>query len=202
LVLDYAVLRAIADRPPLQMFYGLQPGGPDAPGPFAPRVIKPHGSLNFILPVEVPSRHTPNGLALRKGPVEIPRTADGGVCYLSGEDDGKEPYIVPPSPFKGQAAASPATPLDTLRDEEARAVANANEVYVLGWSLPETDLDQAVLISTAAAKRKNAFERVTVVNLGGPPAYYSRIGSIFNVKDESIRIYNAGFSQFVEDTVA
>lgn len=81
-----------------------------------------------------------------------------------------------------------------------QAIADADQVYVLGWSIPATDLDQGSLISAAVAKRKNALERVTVVNLGESPEYYSRIGRLFNVRNESIRIYNAGFSQFVEDT--
>jgi hypothetical protein len=133
---------------------------------------------------------------LTTGPVEIPRTGGGGICYWSGGDEWKEPYIVPPSPPKGQEVAL----LRRLREEELQAIADADQVYVLGWSIPATDLDQGSLISAAVAKRKNALERVTVVNLGESPEYYSRIGRLFNVRNESIRIYNAGFSQFVEDT--
>lgn len=68
LVLDYAVLNASPASLSLELFYGLQSGGLGAPGMVTPRVIKPHGSLNFIVPIKVPYEHTARGLALDNGP--------------------------------------------------------------------------------------------------------------------------------------
>jgi hypothetical protein len=196
LVLDYALWRLIPGAPKLRAFYGIEETMPAAQNSgLAVRLIKPHGSLNFIVNVKVPYKHTPLGLAHEEGDPSIPLTGTGDISYWTESDAWKEPCIVPPSPAKGSALAF----LDRLRLAQRQALTRANEVFVLGWSIPETDREQADLIRECVAKPRVQIQRVTVVNYGQPPEYFFRVAGLFGVDPRSLRIYNAGFCRFVEE---
>lgn len=97
LVLDYAVAQTLG-RPALDVLYGL-----DQKGTSNVRILKPHGSLNFIGTLALPYRHTRYGLAFEQRTPEIPGIDSGEVRYWADAADNREPCIVPPVTSKPDA---------------------------------------------------------------------------------------------------
>src|SRR5262245_9415964 len=62
-----------------------------------------------------------------------------------------------------------------IREKEEQAIQSADEVYILGWSIPRTDKDQECLIRNNVSKRANPFQQVSVVNLLGGIEYFRRV---------------------------
>src|SRR5579859_7262701 len=58
------------------------------------------------------------------------------------------------------------------RGAEAAALAEADEIFVIGWSVPETDIDQADLIERAVGERRKPLQNLTVVNWNAPATYF------------------------------
>ena len=100
--------------------------------------------------------------------------------------------IVPPTSAKRARYGF----LREVRKKEAIAIAEADEVYVLGWSMPETDKDQECLIRSAVAERSERIQRVTIVNRGAPPEYFRRVAQAFDAEIGRLQVFNAGFAEF------
>lgn len=164
-------------------------------------ILKPHGSLNWLVPTETMIQfYGANG-----NTVVLPLAADGGLSYAchpnqnlnlinlpNGTGYDCEPYIVPP--LAAKRTDREFTP--TVRRQEQDAIQRADQVYVLGWSMPRTDREQECLISHNVAERTRPADEVTVVNYGAAPNYFQRLADVFNVRPEQLRIYNAGFVDF------
>jgi hypothetical protein len=88
--------------------------------------------------------------------------------------------------------------LRVTRQREVEAIAQANDCYVIGWSMPATDADQECLIRRAIYDRANALDKVVVVNRGAPPAYFDRVASVFGVGRNELTVFNSGFGDFVQ----
>lgn len=171
------------------------------------RVLKPHGSLNWLVPYKEPYEHQPQGLGLSDGPVIVPVTPDGALRYWPSTRDyqavslpGELPTdvgvcILPPS----SAKSSELSFLKLSRDKETEALATADEVVVIGWSMPDTDHDQADLIRAVIERRSEQgrpLSGITVVNRGATTTYFQRVAELFGVDASSLHIHNAGFSDF------
>jgi hypothetical protein len=165
------------------------------------RILKPHGSLNWLVSEKMPVEHGAGGTKFKNGRVTAFVAPSGEVSYFGSTDtfhylgeDAVELYIVPPnSAAKSQA---PAFIQETRRLEE-EAIREAEEAYVLGWSLPNTDQDQELLIRCSVRHRQHPFRSATVVNRGETPAYFKRVADVFGVSETSLRIHNGGFEEFV-----
>lgn len=167
------------------------------------RILKPHGSLNWLLPVVRPAAAMP----FADGPTTVRVDQNGHPEYVASLDlwpridypDGDLPRdvglgIVPPLRRKDASLQI----LRRTRDEEFKAVRDADEAFVLGWSLPATDDDQRSLIRYAASLRAVPFKRVVVVNLNQPPEYFERVADAFLVENSSVETWNNGFEDYVE----
>lgn len=168
-------------------------------------VLKPHGSLNWLGPIK--GQYDEAGTdELRQGKsVVLPLESNGALRYLPTTnlppwvqlpDDlpiNVEPVIVTP---RGAKKADRLFLRET-RDKEEAAVLDAEEVYLLGWSVPRTDADQECMIRTMVSKRAKPFRQVTVVNFSAGADYYARVQEIFGVERSVVRTYNAGFRNFV-----
>jgi hypothetical protein len=167
-------------------------------------VLKPHGSLNWLAPIE---RHRPElrDRDLREGrAVVVPLHKDGALRYpaedlsnfhLPNDNQASvEPVIL--TPRRAKKPDRPFPFLHVIREREEAAILEADEAYVLGWSIPRTDVDQECLIRSAVAKRARSFQRVTVVNVSAGVDYYRRVQDIFGVERSAMRTYNAGFRDF------
>jgi hypothetical protein len=82
--------------------------------------------------------------------------------------------------------------------KEEEAVREAEDFYILGWSLPKTDRDQLDLIKRAVAARRGHIGRVVVVNLDAKPDYFGHVQETFGVAKSNLEIHNAGFRDFAE----
>lgn len=158
------------------------------------QILKPHGSLNWLVPLKIPYGAGSGGMQFEKDPVVVPLTTEHKLRYVSstetfnnvtfpegGLSRDVSPCILPPVRSK----LSDLPFFDTVRNQELEAIKNADEIYVLGWSVPRTDQDQECLIRTAIAGRSKALSSVTVVNQGAPPEYFERIADLLSVEKAS-----------------
>ncbi len=171
------------------------------------QLLRPHGSLNWLLPLKVPYESDENGLTVESGPMVIPLGTDGCVCYWPSTETFKyiqcpnrtpADYgicIIPPSRAKRSGLGF----FEETRTKEVEAVKEGDEFFVIGYSLPPTDVDQESLVRSAAERRSSAIRRLVVVNYGAPPAYYRRIAEIFSFPKEQVEVFNTGFESFVND---
>lgn len=174
-------------------------------------ILKPHGSLNWLVPHK-DHKVVEYGVALNDGPVFTPLTQNGGVDYwrsynscdnlvyeranapnCPGEHIGI--CVLPPMPPAKQPVLGF---LKSTRCKEEAAVRDADDFYILGWSMPKTDRDQLELIKGAIAARKRPIERVVVVNWGESPEYFSYVQETFGVAESNLEKHNVGFRDFAE----
>jgi hypothetical protein len=74
------------------------------------------------------------------------------------------------------------------------AIRKADEIFVIGYSFPQTDGDQETLVREAARQAK--IKKLTVVNRYEKPEYFQRISDLFMVPTASVKTYNDGFQEF------
>lgn len=167
-------------------------------------VLKPHGSLNWLAPIKGQYDESKRD-DLREGrSVVLPLSEDGALRYLPTTN--LPPWLQLPNDFPINVEPVILTPrgakkpdrqfLRDVREREEFAILEADEVYILGWSIPRTDTDQECMIRAAVAKRSQSFRQVTVVNVSAGADYYRRVQDIFGVDRNSVRTYNAGFRDF------
>ncbi len=186
-----------------------RPLSPPAAGPSRTTILKPHGSLNWLLPYKIPNQRRSCAFEFEPGPVSVPLTKAGELRYWpSSERFQRVSYpnqlpqevglcILPPVPCK--PAGLPF--LEDTRRLETRAIAEADECYVIGWSMPATDIGQECLIRCAIQDRTTELEKVVVVNRGAPPEYFKRVADVFGVDTPKLTIFNCGFRDFVQQAL-
>jgi hypothetical protein len=170
------------------------------PGSSGVILLKPHGSLSWLVPF------TENYSFKNETPCVIVDGADDLIAYHPEFDvladwkwkDGAFQagvYIVPPG--SGQRYE---VEMGFLRDvvrREEECLQEAGEVFVIGWSLPRTDADQACLIRASVAKRRRPLDRITIVNYLAPVDYFDRLAELFRVPKGHVNAFNDGFRDFV-----
>jgi hypothetical protein len=166
-------------------------------------ILKPHGSLNWW--ARAFQTGTPSDEIWRDATVVIPITEAGCVRYVLSTDThqwvqnpGELGFLVEPVILTPRSAKKPEREfLAKIREQEEEAICSAEEVFILGWSIPRTDIDQECLIRNAVSKRAAPFRRVTVVNRDAGVDYFKRVKDIFEVGGQSLlRICNSGFEEF------
>ena len=171
------------------------------------QILKPHGSLNWLVPHKAPYEYTPTGLALQDDKVIVPLTADRELRYWFKSGDfhhvacGDElPCDVAPCILAPVSAKR--SDLSFIKETQlkiSQAIKDADEIYVLGWSMPKTDKDQENMIRLAVDERSQAIEKITVVNRGESPDYFERVASVFGATSQQLGVFNDGFSSFVSN---
>jgi len=155
------------------------------------QILKPHGSLNWLVPEITPVGYGPTGLTTEDGPIVVPLTESHEIRYWGSREpfqylrlpDEGTPlnwwlYIVPPTEAAKRGGPSF---LADIRAKEIQAIRSADEVYILGWSIPETDSDQVELIRSSVGDSLRKLRRLTVVNRAAGPEYYNRVAGLFHV---------------------
>lgn len=167
-------------------------------------ILKPHGSLNWLVPYQMPYVQTPQGVKFLDKPPIIPLTQSGAIRYWCSSHDfqcialpDEMPTeigicILPPS----SAKLSELSFLKASREAESNALTSADEIVVIGWSVPETDIDQAELIKQAVEMRRKPLQSITIVNWNAPTTYFERLADLFQVESQLLRRYNSGFVDF------
>jgi len=167
------------------------------------KLLKPHGSLNWLVPLKLPYEDA--GLIHSDGPVIITLSNTGALRYFLSTEifnyvnlpdaldpSDVAPCIVPPTSRKSSNLSF----LKDIRAQEMEAIKTAAEIYIIGWSLPETDRDQEAFVRVSISGRSKPIEQLTVITFGSSPSYFERIADIFKVKASDIRIFNSGFCDF------
>jgi hypothetical protein len=163
------------------------------------RILKPHSSLNWLVPQAKSGQTGDIGYLPEDGPVCVPLDEHGKVIY----SDIIEPRAVFPT-ILTVCIIPPTDPakrvnlgfIEKTRCLERLAIESADEVYVLGWSMPETDQDQRSLIGQALTERRAALRRLIVVNKEDAGAdYFDRIQNLFRSRTQEI--CKQGFRAFV-----
>ena len=164
-------------------------------------ILKPHGSLNFIFPFD-------GNYNFKNGATITVLTERADVAYHAGFDlqhvalPGSEPqanrglYLVPPTFSK----SSQLEVIEAVREKHRKELEAADEIYVIGWSMPPTDEDQQEFISHAMERRSRPIDRLVIINYGAPCDYFERLSATFRVSEGRIEIYNSGFTDFVKRT--
>jgi hypothetical protein len=159
------------------------------------RLIKPHGSLNFLVPQRASGLFEPakmllpltSDLKLRYWPSALT------FNYVVRPDDWPRDVkilIAPPSPQKPEV-------LRQAVSDEFDAIESADEVFILGYSLPKTDTDQRDLIGKAVKERRTQIERLTIVNRNAPDDYFEDVTELFDPQETPQR-FNNGFFDFAQ----
>lgn len=181
--------KAGGQRPAIEAFDPVQPPSDRI------QLLKPHGSLNWLLPFD-------GNYQFHREPVVASVDAERGISYRAGYSidrvafpDGRTTslglFLYPPFERKTKYGF-----IQRVVEKESQAIREADEIYVVGWSLPMTDSGQVHLISEALRGRP-PLERVTVVNYGAPPDYFARIASAFQVDESRLSRHNRGFAEYV-----
>ena len=161
------------------------------------KILKPHGSLNWLMRT---GRLTNTGNLGDPFRMVLPLDQQSRLRYwasphtfnyISGTDEWPRNFeilIAPPLPSKPVV-------MQRILASEAEAICFADEIFVIGYSFPQTDEDQRMLVCEAA-KRAKINKTLTVVNCGESPAYFQRISDIFEVPRARTRSFNDGFERF------
>jgi hypothetical protein len=155
------------------------------------QILKPHGSLNWLRRRD----HAGSMVLPLSEKMELRYWAIADPCHAinfpgqSGSPDFRsanvEILITPPSPTKVPV-------IDSVRSAECDAIKSADEVFVIGYSMPTTDRDQWSLISGVVGKRE--VSKLTVVNYNAPAGYFEGLRSLF--QPLCFRKFNGGFAEF------
>ena len=170
-------------------------------------ILKPHGSLNWLLGFKE------NYHFLDAVPI-LCLEADHSITHYDlfdcqhlqlkddiGGDLSEESvwshaglYLIPPTDSKSSSLQF----VKGIRDQESQAYATADEVYVIGWSMPLTDKNQVELIRKCISERRRPLERVVCINYKARTGYYDDVAQVFGVGDSQLVNHDSGFCQYVD----
>lgn len=159
-------------------------------------ILKPHGSLNWLVPFD-------GNFEFKNASPQV-YEKDGAVAYFPEFEVqgivipagfvGLAVFLVPPLPAKKGSFDF----IEKILALEREALREADEVYILGWSMPKTDTDQVCLVSDTMRQRRQPLQGLTVVNLGAQVDYFDRVATAFGVDPSAMKVFNAGFCDFAE----
>lgn len=167
------------------------------------RILKPHGSLNWLVPQDRWGKTGDTGYLLKGGPALIPLGEHGEIRYC----EWVEPKAILFSNNHGESMAvciiPPTDPakrvtlgfIEGTRCMERKAIEEADEVYILGWSMPRSDKDQRLLIAQAIAERERPISQVIAVNKHAGEDYFDDVRQLFG--NVNVTKHNNGFREFV-----
>jgi hypothetical protein len=186
-------------------------------------VLKPHGSLNWVICHNKNHKSDEGGLLVDPDtPVFLPlaTAASPDLDYWRAErQECANIFYKPPSNARfaevhGSICLVPPTPraktarvtfpakrpafITKVHDAEKAAIKKADEILVIGWSMPVTDQDEIRTIRCCIAEREKELQSVTVINRGERPDYFERIADTFGATRSALRIFNNGFSDYVQ----
>jgi hypothetical protein len=166
-------------------------------------VLKPHGSLNWLVPQDRSGKTGDVGYLLTDGPALLPIGEKGELRYC----EWVEPKAILFSNNYGESMAvcviPPTDPakrvtlgfIERTRCMERKAIEEADEVYIIGWSIPRSDEDQRRLIAQAIEQRDRPISQVNAVNKEAGEDYFETVRQLFG--GVNVVKHNNGFLEFV-----
>ena len=85
---------------------------------------------------------------------------------------------------------------ETLVDHQRQAIREADEVFVIGWSVPRTDAYHEALVRVCCEERRAPVHRAVIVNHHAPIEFFAKVRSLLS-HPTTIETYNEGFANFV-----
>ncbi|MFH2202172.1 MAG: hypothetical protein ABIJ96_03570 [Elusimicrobiota bacterium] len=168
------------------------------------KILKPHGSLSWVRPVEKPYS-TPPLLLLDVDEIHT-NTLAGNVVHLEkGQElinikqqttspDRYFPLIVPPATVKARSGRV----FWEIQKELDSQINSADVVVVIGWSMPDTDIDSRSRMQGIISRRNKQLEKLIVCNFHQPDPFYTKFENLFWPETEPI-FWDEGFNRdFVE----
>lgn len=162
-------------------------------------ILKPHGSLNWLVPFggnykfsdETPVLSVTDSLGMTYS--QLFSVDEVALTQSDMPKSSLGIFVIPPTRSKSRDLSF----ILEIREREKQALLTADEVYVMGWSMPATDHDQECLIRSHIGDRMVPVEKVTIINMGQAPEYFDRIADAFSVDRSKLEVHNAGFAEFV-----
>jgi hypothetical protein len=164
-------------------------------------LLKPHGSLNWLVPFEGNYKFT------EEEPLLL-LDANGKIAYCDEFAVEQIRHTRNPSRIAFNAGLFITPPLDkdgafpvpsflaSVQAESLSALGDADEIVVIGWSMPSTDKFEVSEISAAMSNAARGHQ-VTAVNFHADEAYFQKLANVFHVSESDITAFNAGFADFV-----
>jgi hypothetical protein len=163
-------------------------------------LLKPHGSLNWLVPFEDNYRFTNDPpLLLLDGEGRIAYCKEFAVMHISDTRRPREIafdaglFITPP--LDEDSAPQIPSFLKSVQERSLEALAEADEMVVIGWSMATTDKVEVRNVSAALSKRQNS-RRLTAVNFNGELLYFQDLARVCSVPEGDVLAFNAGFVDF------
>ena len=160
------------------------------------KILKPHGSLNWLQRrINAEAKAESHGesaemLLPLDGDMKIRHWRSTNTFnYAQWNNDLPRDFeilIAPPTPDKQPV-------MQNILEQEKEALAAADEIFLLGYSLPRTDTDQRDLIKRALRGNKSLGQLI-IVNYGADDSYFRDMSELFGC--EATR-FNEGFLKFV-----
>lgn len=144
-----------------------------------PKLLKMHGSLNWMYCNNCKSTYA-YILSGKTGAEQIQDPHNERLKCQKCNGFKMEPVIIPPSlgkPYDKWPA------IDSIWIEAANALKGAEEVAVIGYSLPVTDFKAKWLFLESVAKRTSPLRKLTVVDKY-PNGLFEKYKEIFRVSDK------------------
>ncbi|MGA8809535.1 MAG: hypothetical protein WB973_16820 [Thermoanaerobaculia bacterium] len=167
-------------------------------------VLKPHGSLNWLVPFEGNYKFTDDDpLLLLDGEGRIAYCAEFGVDQIRNTKRPAEIafnaglFVTPP--LDVESAAQAPQFLVSIQAQSLAAMRDADEIVVIGWSMPSTDKGEVDRMSQAMSSAKPG-RQVTAVNFNADVFYFQKLAAVCHVPETNVVACNAGFVTFVGDT--
>lgn len=166
-------------------------------------VLKSHGSLNWLVPQDRSGKTGDMGYLLTDGPALLPLGEKGelrycewvvpkAILFSNNHSESMAVCIIPPTdPAKRVTLGF----IERTRCMERKAIEEADEVYILGWSIPRSDEDQRLLIAQAIAQRDRPISQVNAVNKDAGEEYFEDVRQLFG--SVNLAKHNNGFLDFV-----
>jgi hypothetical protein len=154
------------------------------------KVLKPHGSLNWLCRFE-------GNYNFVGAPTHLSLSDDERVAYLSGSHvELLERPDAMPWPNVGVLISPPTrkVPMPHLLEQEREALMDADDVFVVGWSAPTTDENQLHLIREAVSHRSKPLRRLTIIDKNPASDQIRRLRQAFSAS--VVELWPFGFETY------
>jgi hypothetical protein len=159
-------------------------------------LLKPHGSLSWRYEINL-------GHDSARTYLSVDRTgapAQGKYYAKDNEKYWKRFCILVVPPISAKSFSHPV--LYETRRQVKHALQVAQTVTIIGWSLPETDIDMRNMIQRIFDDidlRDEQLQKLRVVDFQREKKHFFRLQSLFMAKENSV--YNKGFGHFVSNVL-
>ena len=154
-----------------------------------PKILKLHGSMNWMT---CPRCRKSFAHILQGKPAASYHAGQDVNCrYCNGPT---EPLMIPPTLLKNYRHPV----IKAVWDEAGRALQQADEITIIGYSLPLTDFKAKWLFMRTSAARKTQLRRLTIIDKEPEPVVRRRLQSAFHTDDGLVQAIEGSIKDLPE----